>query len=110
MSGVYQDAALSLAVTPGVDDTRAAALAASAVLRFKNLAADEDAYLAHLSRASADSDIRAAATKVRKLHAERAQLFQGGGTAVQVEQTARDLDAAELALGQLSRTMRRSFR
>ncbi len=99
----YQDVALSLALAPGADAT-AAELAASAVLRFKNLAADEDAYLAHLSRASADPNLRAAAAKVRILHAERARLFQSGGTAAQVAQTGRDLDAAELALGRLSRT------
>ena len=102
----YQDLALSLALAPGADPA-AAELAASALLRFKNLLADEDAYLAHLSRTSADPNIRAAAEHVRALHAARARLFQDEASAAQVEQvaqTARELDAAELELGRLSRT------
>ena len=99
----YQDLALSLALAPGADPA-AAELAASALLRFKNLLADEDAYLAHLSRTSADPNIRAAAAHVRALHATRARLFQGEASAAQVAQTARELDAAELELGRLSRT------
>ena len=64
----YQDLAFSLATAPGTDQN-ATTLATSTVLRFKNLAADEDAYLAHLMRASADPNIRAAAATVRSLHA-----------------------------------------
>jgi CHAT domain-containing protein len=99
---IYQSVAINLALAPGAD-AQAADLAAASVLRLKNLAADEDAYLAHLSRASADPQIHAAADRVRALHRQRAQLFQSGAPAAEVEQTAHDLDAAELALGKVSR-------
>jgi CHAT domain-containing protein len=58
----------------------------------------------HLTRASEDPGIREAAMRVRSLHRERARLFQAGGSPEEVERTARELDAAELALGRLSQT------
>lgn len=98
----YQDIALSLALLPGAG-ADAGELAASALLRFKGLAVEEEAYLARLVRLGQDERIRTVATEVRQLHQELAKLFQGGGSGQEVKDLAGQLDAKELALGRISR-------
>jgi CHAT domain-containing protein/tetratricopeptide (TPR) repeat protein len=96
----YQDVALSLALLSGTD---AAELAASALLRFKGLAVEEEAYLARLTRRGQDPRVSAAATDIRRLHQELAKLFQGGGSPQQVKDLTEQLDVKELELGRISR-------
>jgi CHAT domain-containing protein/tetratricopeptide (TPR) repeat protein len=98
---LYQDMVLSLALT-SKEVPEGAELAASVLLRFKNLSVEEEAYLAHLSRVGADSGIRTEAIKVRELRAQLARLFQRDPFGTEAEHTARDLDAAELELARLS--------
>jgi CHAT domain-containing protein len=98
----YQDVALSLALLPGAGAS-ASELAASALLRFKSLAVEEEAYLARLERRSPDPRIRAVATEIRQLHQQLAKLFQGGGSGQQMKDLTAQLDAKELELGRISR-------
>jgi CHAT domain-containing protein/tetratricopeptide (TPR) repeat protein len=106
----YQDVALTLAQLP---DAGAAGseVAASALLRFKGLAVEEEAYLAHLARQGEDEHIRAVATELQALHAQMARLTQAGPTEMGQEPlssqqmadlTAR-LEAKQIELGGLSR-------
>ena len=98
----YQDLALSLALLPGAGES-ARELAGSALLRFKSLAVEEEAYLARLERVSPDPRIRTHATDIRQLHQRLARLFQSGGSAQQVKDITAELDAKELELGRISR-------
>jgi CHAT domain-containing protein/tetratricopeptide (TPR) repeat protein len=98
----YQDVALSLALLPSAGAS-ASELAASALLRFKSLAVEEEAYLARLERRSSDPRIRTLATEIKQLHQHLAKLFQGGGSGAQVKDLTAELDAKELELGQISR-------
>ena len=98
----YQDVALSLAQLPGAG-VGAGELAASALLRFKSLAVEEEAYLARLERLSLDPRIRNVATEIRQLHQQLAKLFQGGGSGQEVKDLTARLDAKELELGRTSR-------
>ena len=99
---IYQDTALSLALLPGAG-VSASELAASALLRFKSLAVEEEAYLARLERVSTDSRIRAVAVEIGQLHEQLAKLFQGGASGQQVKDFTAQLDAKELELGRISR-------
>ena len=98
----YQDVALSLAMLPGAG-ADAGELAASALLRFKGLAVEEEAYLARLMRRGQNPRIRAVATEVRQLHQDLARVFQGGGSGQAVKDLSAQLDARELELGRISR-------
>jgi CHAT domain-containing protein/tetratricopeptide (TPR) repeat protein len=98
----YQHLALSLAVRPGAD-TAAAELAASAVLRFKGLQAEEEAYLARIARRWEDARARGLAVEIADLRAGLARAFHGGATKDEVMTLARQLEAKELALGRISR-------
>jgi CHAT domain-containing protein/tetratricopeptide (TPR) repeat protein len=98
----YQNLALNLALLPS-GDAAATDLAGLAVLRFKNLAADEDARLAHLSHTSRDERVREAASRVRDLRA-RLALISRVGSRAEVAAVAEQLDTTQLALGKLSRT------
>jgi CHAT domain-containing protein len=97
----YQDVALSLAQLP---DAGAAGseMAASALLHFKLLAVEEDAYLARLARRSEDAQIRAVASELQNLHAEMARRFQGGASAQEVTDVTARMEAKRLELGRVS--------
>src|SRR5271166_2837341 len=98
----YQDVALSLAMLPGAG-ADAGELAASALLRFKGLAVEEEAYLARLMRRGRDPRTRIVATEVRQLHQDLAKVFRGGGSGQAVKDLSAQLDAKELELGRTSR-------
>jgi CHAT domain-containing protein len=98
----YQDIALSLALLPGAG-VSAGELVASALLRFKSLAVEEEAYLARLERLSLDPRVRALATELQQMHQQSARLFQAGGSGQQVKDLTAQLDAKELELGRISR-------
>jgi hypothetical protein len=68
----YQDVVLSLAVQhPELDDAQE--LAASAVLRFKGLQAEEEAWLARLTRRGEDTRIQDLAGEIRLLRDQLAR-------------------------------------
>jgi CHAT domain-containing protein/Flp pilus assembly protein TadD len=104
----YQDVALTLAQLP---DAGAAGseMAASALLRFKGLAVEEEAYLAHLARRGEDERIRAAATELQGLHAQMARLteageaLQGSPSSQQMVDLIARVDEKQTELGHLSR-------
>src|SRR4051794_5304238 len=73
----YQNTALNLALQSGALP-EAIELAASAVLHFKGLATEEEAYLASIVRHDKDPRVRALATEVAALRARLARLFQAG--------------------------------
>ena len=98
----YQDIALSMAILPGAS-VNAGELAASALLRFKSLAVEEEAYLARLERRSPDPRIRTVAAEIGQLHQQLAKLFQSGGSGQQVKDLTAQMDAKELELGRISR-------
>ena len=107
----YQDVALTLAQLPGAG-AAGSEMAASALLRFKGLAVEEDAYLARLAQRGEDEHIRAVAGELQGLHAQMARLVQGKASAQGfnnldpkeiVNLTAR-VDAKQLELGRLSRS------
>ena len=98
----YQDVALSLALLPAAG-ANAEELAALALLRFKSLAVEEEAYLARLERSSPDPRVRAVATEIGHLHQQLAKLVQGGGSGGQLKNLTAQLDAKELELGRISR-------
>jgi tetratricopeptide (TPR) repeat protein/CHAT domain-containing protein len=98
----YQNVALSLAVQhPELDDAHE--LAASAVLRFKSLQAEEEAWLARLTRRGEDPRIQDLAGEIRERRAQLAVAYHGGADKAQVEALTQELEAKELALGRLSR-------
>jgi CHAT domain-containing protein/Tfp pilus assembly protein PilF len=98
----YQDVALSLAVQHReLDDAQE--LAASAVLRFKGLQAEEEAWLARLTRRGADPRIRDLAGDIRRLRARLAQVYHGGAGKAEVDALTQEVESKELALGRLSR-------
>jgi CHAT domain-containing protein/tetratricopeptide (TPR) repeat protein len=97
----YQDWAITLAQLPGAGRD-GAEMAASALLHFKLLAVEEDAYLAHLTRLSEETQIRAAANELRDLHAQMARLFQSGAASPEVSDVATRIDAKRLELGRLT--------
>jgi CHAT domain-containing protein/Tfp pilus assembly protein PilF len=98
----YQDVAISLALRPDAIP-EAAPTAASAVLRFKNLQAEEEAYLAQIVRHGDDPKAQELAREIATLRSRLATLFHARDNAKRLEQVARDLDAKELALGRQSR-------
>ncbi|MBP0447525.1 CHAT domain-containing protein [Roseomonas sp. SSH11] len=103
----FQHLALSLALQPGAG-TAAAELAASAVLRFKGLQAEEEAYLARIARRGTDPRARDLSQEIAGLRGQLARLFHSGGEGgdgsrdAVTNLTAR-LAARELALGRVSR-------
>ena len=96
----YQHVALSLALQ-AAGEPDALQLAASAILRFKGLIAEEEAYLARIARRGQDPRAQDLAREIAALRATLAKAFHGGG--VDVDALKRDLDAKELALGKVSR-------
>jgi CHAT domain-containing protein/tetratricopeptide (TPR) repeat protein len=116
----YQSVALSLALLPGAG-ADAAEMAASALLRFKGLAVDEEVYLARLTRSGEDPRVRAVANEIAGLHNQLARLFEAGDAgrsqlvqlfqpgdvakevAAQIKALSAELDAQELELGRISR-------
>ena len=94
----YQDVALSLAVAhPELDEAQE--LAASAVLRFKGLQGEEEAWLARLTRRGEDPRIRDLAGEIRRLRAQLAQVYHGGAEKAEVAALTQELESKELALG-----------
>ena len=102
----YQDMAINLALHPNAAP-EAARTAASVVLRFKGLQAEEEAYLAQIVRRGDDPKAQDLAREIATLRGRLARLFHGGGEAKEIEQLQRDLDAKELALGRVSRNYQR---
>ncbi len=106
---IYQDIAVSLAQSPEAG-VAGGQMAASALLRFKGLAVEEDAYLARLSRSGNDEHIRAVAAELRDLHAQMARLTQGNFDpkvqgildSQQMTDLIARVDAKQLELGRLS--------
>lgn len=98
----YQDIAINLALQPGAD-TEAAATAASAVLRFKGLQADEEAHIASIVRRGPDRQAQALAIQIAALRSQLAAQFNNAGKPAYIEQLLRDLDTRELSLGRLNR-------
>lgn len=90
---------MSLALLSGAGDS-----AASALLRFKGLAVEEEAFLAHLARHSNDLRIRNVATQISHLHAELArQFYDSGANAEQVKNLTQQLDVKEVELWQMTK-------
>ena len=79
------------------------ALAASSLLRFKGLIAEEEAYLAKLSRGSEDPRIRKAAETLQQRRQELAAASHGSASPEQIETLMRQMNEAEVALGRQSR-------
>src|SRR4051812_29806462 len=103
----YQDLAISLALLPGAP-REAAELAASAVLRFKGLATEEEAYLASIVRRGDNPHVRALAAEVAGLHGRLARQFQAGG-GPESNALAEALDRKERELGRVSRAYSQSL-
>ena len=99
---IYQDIALTLALLPSAGATRAD-MAASALLRFKGLAVEEDAYLARLAQRGEDEHIRAVAGELQGLHAHMARLVQGSAGAQEVNDLTARMDAKQHELSNVSR-------
>ena len=97
----YQDTVLNLALqTP--ESPEATRLAASVVLRFKGLQAEEEAHLAQVLRWTEDAGARELAAEIAELRAELARAFhKAGGSDPAV--LVRELERKELALGRMSR-------
>ena len=101
----YQHVALSLAIqNPDLD--RAQSLAATALLRFKGLQAEEEASLSRLVRRGRYAVLGQVAGEVRRLREDLARSFHGGADPEKVADLTQMLDEKELKLGQLSRTYR----
>jgi CHAT domain-containing protein/tetratricopeptide (TPR) repeat protein len=98
----YQNYALTLAQLPGAGP-EGPEMAASALLRFKGLAMEEDAYLGRLARRGEDEHIRAVVNELQGLHAQMARVFQDGASAHDVADLTARTDAKQLELGRLSR-------
>jgi len=101
----YLSVALSLAIAHP-DQERAHETAASALLRFKGLQAEEEAVIARLVRRGRDPQAGALAVEIRELRATLAKAFHGGVGPQQVEALTQALDTKERALGRLSRDYR----
>jgi hypothetical protein len=97
----YQDVALTLAQLPGAG-VAGSEMATSALLRFKGLAVEEDAYLVQLAHSGKDAQIRAVAAELQSLHAQMARLSQGSASAQDVADLTARMDAKQLELGRLS--------
>jgi CHAT domain-containing protein len=100
----YQDVALSLAIQqPELADAQE--IAATAVLRLKGLQAEEEAYLARLSRRGEDPRIQSLAWEIRILRARLAQSFHGNATddPAEIHAHIQELEGKEMALARLSR-------
>jgi CHAT domain-containing protein/tetratricopeptide (TPR) repeat protein len=108
----YQDVVVSLAVRyPKLAEAQA--LAASAVLRFKGLQAEEEAYLARLSRRGKDPRIQNLAQEIKALRSRLARAFHEAASdstelkaeldPKELQKLKAELEAKELALGRLSR-------
>jgi tetratricopeptide (TPR) repeat protein/CHAT domain-containing protein len=98
----YQDVALSLSIEHS-ELAQAQELASSAVLRFKGLQGEEEAWLARLSRRGEDPRIRDLAGEIRRLRAQLAQVYHGGAGKAEVDALTQEVESKELALGRLSR-------
>lgn len=97
----FQDTVLNLALqAPG--NAEATRLAASVVLRFKGLQAEEEAYLARVLRRTGDAEARALASEIAELRAELARTFHKAGESDPAAQL-RELERKEMALGRMSR-------
>jgi CHAT domain-containing protein/Flp pilus assembly protein TadD len=99
----YQHLALSLGVMENAG-TSMRALAASAVLRFKGLQAEEEGNLASIVREGKDPKAAELAIEVAGLRAALARVFHGGATPNEMKALQRQLEAKELALSRTSRT------
>jgi CHAT domain-containing protein/tetratricopeptide (TPR) repeat protein len=98
----YQDIALTFALLHN-SSSPAIELAASAVLHFKELAEEEEAFLAQLSRHGLDSRVRDLAVDVSAAHNRLARVFHAGGGHEELNKFSAELDAKELELGRVSR-------
>ncbi len=98
----YQDVALALAQMPSAS-AAGSKMAASALLRFKGLAVEEDTFLARLGRGGEDEHIRAVAGELQGLHAQMARLIQGSASGEAVTDFTARLDEKQHELGRLSR-------
>lgn len=105
----FQDVAVSLAVAhPEV--AQAQEVAASALLRFKGLQAEEEAVIARLIRRGRDDAAGALAAEIRGLRSHLAQAFHGGAAPDELDGLTRTLDAKDRALGRLSRDYREQLK
>jgi CHAT domain-containing protein/Tfp pilus assembly protein PilF len=98
----YQNLALSLALLPGARP-EAAEAAASAVLRFKGIQADEEVYLGQMVRNGADPQAHALARDISRLHQQLASLTNDGGQLPELAALIAELEDREMVLGQISR-------
>ncbi len=96
----YQDAVLSLAARLP-EDPRVQSLAASTVLRFKGLQAEEEAHLARIVRSGRNTKARRLAQDIGEIRAKLARAFYGG-EAGDLDAMKRALEEKELALKQES--------
>ena len=98
----FQDMALSLAIAfPHAAD--AGRVAALSLLRFKGLLAEEEAYLARLSRRSDSPSVQQAAEALTDRRQQLAAAYQGQADGGRLEELQRAVNRAELALGRVSR-------
>jgi CHAT domain len=88
----------------------AQSLAALAMLRFKGLLAEEEAYLAHLGRGSEDPTVKQAANALKAKRQELAAAYHGGGAADRIDTLLRETNEAEVALGRVSRVYEEQLR
>lgn len=97
----YQHVVLSLALQVP-EQPAAQQLAASSILRFKGLIAEEETYLARVARRGQDPRAQELAGEIAALRARLARAFHGAGE-VDIDALKHELDAKELALGKVSR-------
>ena len=98
---LFQDTAIGLALLP---EAPAAAMdaALAAVLHFKGLQAEEEAFLARLARRGG-SEVQMLAREIAALRARLAALFHRDPEPQQIETLRQELNRKELELGRLSR-------
>ncbi len=97
----FQDTALKLSLEYK-SMAAAAELAASAVLHFKALGVEEEAFLSRLSRNSSEPRARELAIELAALHNRLARVFHTGGDNEDVRKLSAELDSKELDLGRFN--------
>ncbi len=97
----YLDWALSLAIQ-FPEDRDAQEVAASAILRFKSLQAEEEAVIGRLARTGRDGEIGVVAAEIRELNNRLSQAYHNNAKPAEVAEIARALDAKKRALGELT--------
>jgi tetratricopeptide (TPR) repeat protein/CHAT domain-containing protein len=104
----YQDVALSLAVRhPELSEAQE--LAASAVLRFKGVQGEEEAWLARLTRRSENLRVRELANEIHQLRDQLAHIYHSRHNKVDVPGLIQDLEERELALGHLNPDYKQNY-